>query len=673
MTAAALLAKINHDPLHAQLSGAIRLLAVDAVEAANSGHPGMPLGMADVATVLFRDFLKFDASNPEWPDRDRFILSAGHGSMLLYALLHLTGYAEVTLEDIKKFRQLGSFCAGHPEHHPSAGIETTTGPLGQGLANGVGMTLAEAHLAARFGADLVNHYTYVIASDGDLMEGISHEACSLAGHLGLHKLVVLYDDNGISIDGPTSLSFTDNTAQRFEAYGWAVQKIDGHDPQAIHAAIAKAQQSDKPSLICCNTTIGLGSPSKAGSAASHGSPLGGDDIKGLREYYTWPHAPFDVPADILAAWRMIGAQGASGVQAWQQRYEQAAKRGEFDAALSGEIPAGALTALQQYKKDSIANKPAIATRAASGQVIDALLAHLPALIGGSADLSGSNNTKSKIAKVINKTDYAGNYIHYGVREHAMCAAMNGMALHGGIIPYGGTFLVFVDYCRHSIRLAALMQQRVIFVMTHDSIGVGEDGPTHQPIEHLASLRCIPGLRVFRPCDPVEVAEAWELALQHPGPSVLVLTRQNLPTLRTDTDNQSVKGAYVLRDATDAKVCLMATGSEVSLAMATADKLAAQNIATRVVSAPCLEIFAQQTLEFQDRILGDNKIVRVAIEAAHPQSWYKWAYRWGSQNGLICGIDTFGASGPYQDLYKHFDLTAEAISEKIKASRLTWFN
>lgn len=656
-------AKIQADPLHAQLAAAVRLLAADAVEAAQSGHPGMPLGMADVATVLFREFLKFDASHPDWADRDRFILSAGHGSMLLYALLYLTGYEEVTLEDIKKFRQLGSFCAGHPEHHISAGIETTTGPLGQGLGNAVGMAIAEAHLAARFGNDLVNHYTYVIASDGDLMEGISHESCALAGHLGLNKLIVLYDDNGISIDGPTSLSYTENAAQRFEAYGWAIQQIDGHDPAAIRGAIAAAQNSNKPSLICCKTTIGLGSPNKAGSASSHGAPLGAEDIQGVRDFYQWPHAPFEIPVDVLAAWRAIGIRGASLRKAWQGRHDFAAQRAEFDNALNGNIPAEALAVLAQYKNDIIANKPSQATRVSSGQVIDALMPHIPELIGGSADLSGSNNTKSKSATILSKTNYAGRYIHYGVREHGMCSAMNGMALHGGVIPFGGTFLVFADYCRPAIRLAALMKQRVIFVMTHDSIGVGEDGPTHQPIEQLSSLRCIPGLQVFRPCDPVEVAEAWELALQHhDGPSVLVLTRQNLPTVRTELENKSAQGAYILRDAPDAQICLIATGSEVSLALETADKLAAHDILARVVSMPCMELFARQPTQTQAQILGGKEMMRVAIEAAHPQSWHRWV----GEYGLICGIDSFGASGKYQDLYRHFGLTADAISAKISA-------
>ncbi|HXJ00587.1 MAG TPA: transketolase [Micropepsaceae bacterium] len=649
------------------LANAIRALSMDAVEAAKSGHPGMPMGMAEAATVLFTRFLKFDAANPAWPDRDRFVLSAGHGSMLLYALLYLTGYPGITMEDIKRFRQLGSPCAGHPEHGHIPGIETTTGPLGQGLANAVGMALAERILNARFGDGLVDHKTYVIASDGDLMEGISHEACSLAGHLKLNRLIVLYDDNGISIDGSTSLSDSTDTLLRFEAMGWAASRVDGMDPNAVAAALEVAQVSDRPVLIACKTVIGYGAPKRAGTSKAHGEALGAEEITGARVALGWPYPPFEIPADLLAIWRQAGARGVSARKAWEARRAESAPglREMFEAALSGDIPVGLAPAIAVLKAKFTSEKTAVATRKSSEMTLEVVNALVPTTIGGSADLTGSNLTKTKNDPEISPGNYNGRYIHYGIREHGMAAAMNGMALHGGIIPYSGTFLVFSDYCRPAIRLAALMEQRVIHVMTHDSIGLGEDGPTHQPIEHLAALRAIPNLLVMRPADAVETAECWELALQAKAhPTVLALSRQNLPTLRTEhtDENRSARGAYVIKDSEGpAQVTFLATGSEVEIAVAARDILKGQNIAARVVSMPCWEFFEQQDAAYRAQVL-DSATVKVAIEAASPFGWDRYI----GPGGAFIGLNHFGASAPAKDLYKAFGITAEAAANAALA-------
>jgi transketolase len=652
--------------LHDRMANAIRFLAADAVEAAKSGHPGMPMGMADAATVLFTRFLKFDAADPRWPDRDRFVLSAGHGSMLLYALLHLTGYADFPIEELKNFRQLGARTAGHPEYGHGAGIETTTGPLGQGLANAVGMALAERHLAARFGAGLVDHYTYVIAGDGCLMEGISHEAASLAGHLGLARLIVLFDDNHISIDGPTDLAVSDDVLERFDAYGWDTSAADGHDHEAVAEAIARARTTDKPSLIALRTTIGFGAPKKAGTAATHGAPLGAEEIKGAREKLGWTAAPFDVPDDVLDAWRAAGARGAAERQSWARRLAAAADCAAFNSALAGDLPATFDAALAAYANRISVEKPAWATRKASQEALEALTPVVPEMVGGSADLTGSNNTRSKVQGILDRDHYGGRYIHYGVREHAMAATMNGMALHGGIIPYGGTFLVFTDYCRPSIRLSALMGIRVIYVMTHDSIGLGEDGPTHQPVEHLMSLRAMPNLVVFRPADAVETAECWALALaRKDGPSVLALTRQNVPAVRdrTWTANRSAEGAYVLAEAEGRarQVTLLATGSEVSVAMEARALLARDGIAAAVVSMPSFELFDARPATERDAVLGADT-VRVAIEAGSGFGWERYLGLWG---GFV-GMTGFGASAPAEGLYRHFGITAEAAAQKARA-------
>jgi transketolase len=646
-----------------QLSNAIRALAMDAVEKANSGHPGMPMGMADVATILYQKFLKFDPRTPNWPDRDRFILSAGHGSMLLYALSYLTGYERMTIDEIKKFRQLHSLTPGHPEVMPEIGAEMTTGPLGQGISTAVGFALAERILNARFGGDLVNHHTYVIASDGDMMEGISHEACSLAGHLKLGKLIVLYDDNGISIDGPTDLSFTEDVCKRFDAYGWTTSKIDGHDFAAIEAALSNAQNSDKPVLIACKTRIGFGAPTKENSSNSHGSPLGTDEIKGAREKLVWPSEPFEIPADIMHEWRSIGSRAQLESHAWNKRFAASSAKAEFEAALTPDVSAAIDAAIGEAKKYFATEKPKLATRAASGKVLEYLVPKLPQLIGGSADLTPSNNTKVKGPEIVSPANgYKGQYIHYGVREHGMSAIMNGMTLHGGIIPYGGTFLSFTDYCRPAIRLAALMKQRTIFVMTHDSIGLGEDGPTHQPVEHVPALRCIPNLQVFRPCDGVETAECWQLALNNTtAPSVLVLSRQNLPTVRTDVEeNKSARGAYVLSPASGAaQVTIFSTGSEVEIALEAQKQLAAKNIAAEVVSVPSMELFEKQPHAYKQSIIG-GKTIKIAIEAAIRQSW---DHLIGS-DGIFIGMKSFGESAPAPVLYKHFGITAEAVVEAV---------
>ncbi len=648
---------------HVSMANAIRALAMDAVEQAKSGHPGMPMGMADVATVLFTRFLKFDPTSPTWPDRDRFVLSAGHGSMLLYALLYLTGYEAMTIEQIKRFRQLGSITAGHPEYGHVPGAETTTGPLGQGLANAVGMAIAEKHLAAEFGDSVVNHKTYVIASDGDLMEGISQEAIALAGHLKLNKLIVLFDDNGISIDGALSLADSVDQIKRFEAAGWSASRVDGHDPAAISSALEKAQKSDKPVLIACKTTIGFGAPTKAGKASSHGSPLGADEVKGARERLGWTPAPFEVPADILSAWRAAGTRSKAAHTDWSKRLTalDGSKRSEFERRMRGDISQQAIAGAVRVVKESLAATPKeIATRTACEFALESLIPALPEMIGGSADLTGSNNTRTKSMKAITAEDFSGRFIHYGVREHGMAAAMNGMALHGGIIPYSGTFLVFSDYCRPAIRLAALMGKRVIHVMTHDSIGLGEDGPTHQPVEHLAALRAIPNLLVFRPCDAVETVECWQLALEaNDRPSVLALTRQNLPQLRNrlDADNICARGAYEIAGPDgNADVSIFATGSEVAIAVDGAKLLAERGVAARVVSVPCFELFAEQKEDYRRAIIGNAK-VKIGVEAAVRQGWDAII----GSDGIFVGMTSFGASAPYKELYKKFGITAEAIA------------
>ncbi|MFW5678671.1 MAG: transketolase [Pseudomonadota bacterium] len=647
------------------MANALRALAMDAVQAANSGHPGMPMGMADVATVLFSRFLKFDASAPDWADRDRFVLSAGHGSMLLYGLLHLTGYADMTLDELKRFRQLGSRTAGHPEYGHAAGIETTTGPLGQGLANAVGMALAERLLNARYGDDVVDHFTYVIAGDGCLMEGISHEAISLAGHLRLAKLIVLFDDNGISIDGKVALSCSDDQAQRFRASGWDVQTVDGHDPEAVAAAIAAARSSDRPSLIACRTVIGFGAPTKAGTAATHGAPLGAEEIEGAREKLGWPHAPFVVPDDVRAAWTEAGRRGRAAREAWETRLATlpAATRAEWTRTQAGTLPEGFEAAVQRLKAALAANPPTIATRKASQDVLEVLTEVMPELIGGSADLTGSNNTKTKATAPITADDFAGRYVYYGIREHGMVAAMNGIALHKGLVPYGGTFLVFADYCRPAIRLAALMGQRVVFVLTHDSIGLGEDGPTHQPVEHLASLRAIPNLLVMRPGDAMETAECWAAALAETNrPTVLALSRQNLAPFRTEAteDNLAAKGGYLVAGGPARDATLLATGSEVTLALEARRLLAADGIEAAVVSLPCFELFDQQDETYRLEVLGTAP--RFAIEAASPFGWTRYLAR----EADMVGMTGFGASGPAKALYEHFGITGAALAERVRA-------
>jgi transketolase len=642
---------------HADMANAIRALAMDAVEAAKSGHPGMPMGMADVATVLFTQFLKFDAGDPAWPDRDRFVLSAGHGSMLLYALLHLTGFPGMSLAELRNFRQLAAKTAGHPEYGHAPGIETTTGPLGQGLANAVGMALAERLLNQRFGDALVDHRTYVIVGDGCLMEGISQEAISLAGHLKLGKLIALFDDNSISIDGPTTLAQSDQQLRRFEASGWAVKAIDGHDPAAISAALAATQTSDRPQLIACKTSIGFGAPSKQGKASAHGEPLGADEIKGARQNLGWPYGAFELPEAVLAAWRSVGRRGGAARQAWEERARGAARHPDQDALIGSQALATAIAAI---KGEFLTTPPKIATRVASQKVLEQLVPAVPALIGGSADLTTSNGTRTKHHTPVTPQDFSGNYIHYGVREHAMAAAMNGMALHGGIVPYGGTFLVFTDYCRPAIRLSALMGVRVIYVMTHDSIGLGEDGPTHQPVEHLAALRAIPNLNVFRPADAVEVAECWELALAAAKtPSILALTRQAVPPLRSDgaAENRSAKGAYVLAEAQAGgrDVTLLATGSEVGVAIEAREALAKDGIRAAVVSMPCWELFAGQSVAYRAQVLGSAP--RLAVEAAVAQGWERWL----GEAGSFIGMSGFGASAPAAKLFEHFGITATHVA------------
>ena len=653
------------DPHLRRMANALRALAMDAVEQAKSGHPGMPMGMADIATVLFGRFLKFDPTAPDWPDRDRFVLSNGHGSMLLYGLLHLTGYADMTLDELKRFRQLGSRTAGHPERGLATGIETTTGPLGQGLANSVGMALAERLLAAEFGDDVVNHRTYVFCGDGCLMEGISHEAISLAGHLRLNKLIVLWDNNAITIDGATSLAVSDDQIARFEAHGWATKSVDGHDHEEIAEGLKWAQAQDRPSLIACRTVIAFGAPTKAGTAGAHGAPLGPEEIKGARARLGWEYPAFVVPDDIRAWWQEVGARGAAVRREWETRLGRldSAKRDEFLRRQSGALPTQMQAALAKTCEEFRAKNAKLATRQASGAVLDALVPMVPELIGGSADLTPSNNTKATGQEDVKPGQFAGRYIRYGVRELGMTAAMNGIAAHGGLIPYGGTFLTFTDYARPAIRLSALMELGVIYVMTHDSIGLGEDGPTHQPVEHLAALRAIPHLNVFRPADAIETAECWQLALENRRtPSILALTRQALPLLRTapDPDNKSARGAYVLIEPAGTRhVTLLATGSEVSIAVAAQESLAAEGIRAAVVSMPCWELFERQGEAYHTAVLGSAP--RVGVEAGVRMGWNRWLGR----NASFVGMSEFGASAPVEALYPHFGITAQRVADMAR--------
>jgi transketolase len=651
---------------HSRMANAIRGLAMDAVEKAKSGHPGLPMGAADIATVLFTQFLKYDAADAKWPDRDRFVLSAGHGSMLLYALLYLTGNPDMTLDQLKHFRQLGSLTPGHPENFHTKGIETTTGPLGQGIATSVGMAVAEKMLAAEFGKKIVDHHTYVLVSDGDLMEGVSQEAIALAGHWKLNKLIVLYDDNGISIDGPTSISDSVDQVKRFKSAGWQAELIDGQDQAAISAAITRAKTSNKPSLIACKTTIGYGAPHKAGTAKAHGEALGPEELKGAKENLGISLEPFSVPDDVLKSWREAGARGAAARQEWDARYAELGprKRAEFERRLRHERPPALAKAFKDYKKALLETPLNVATRKSSEAVIDVIAEAMPfEFLAGSADLTGSNNNKAKSAEDFSAKTPKGRFVHYGIREHGMCAALNGIYLHGGFAPNGATFLVFTDYARPAMRLAALMGTGVVYVMTHDSIGLGEDGPTHQPVEHLAALRAIPNMRVFRPCDSIEVAECWEIALnRNDGPTVLALTRQTLPQLRTSApaDNPCTHGAYELVAAQgDAKVSLFASGSEVEIAVAAQKQLAERGIASRVVSVPSLELLLAQPADRKQAIIGKAP-VKVAIEAA---------VRWGwdaviGTDGEFIGMHSFGASAPAKDLYKHFGITAEATVNAV---------
>ena len=638
-----------------ELANCIRFLSIDAVQKANSGHPGMPMGMADVATVLFKDFLNFNPKNPSWINRDRFVLSAGHGSMLLYSLLFLTGYKSISLNDIKNFRQLDSICAGHPEYHPDTGIETTTGPLGQGISNAVGFAISEEILKKRYGEKKINHKTYVLAGDGCLMEGISHEALSLAGHLKLNNLILLFDNNSISIDGPTNLAVSDDHEKRFKSYGWNFIKINGHNHKEIFKALKNAQKSKKPIAISCKTTIGYGSPNKSGKASSHGSPLGDDEIKLVRKKLGWKHEAFQIPKDLLIEWKKIGEDAANQAKEHENKFKNVFKKNETLGSLNSSI--------EKLKNDYLKNPKSLATRKSSEMFLD-IVSKLPNLIGGSADLAGSNNTKTKNHKIIKPGNFAGNYIHYGVREHAMCGIMNGIALHSNLIPYGGTFLIFSDYCKPSIRLAAMMKQRVIYVFTHDSIGLGEDGPTHQPIEQLTSLRSIPNLNVFRPADLIETFECWQLAIENKRtPSVIALTRQGVKPLRIENNskNESSLGAYeILRTGEKIKLTIISSGSETSLACDISHKLATDSIYSKVISMPCQELFDQQSKDYKNRILNESELI-VSIEASETDYWKKFT----GTNGLSFGINNFGKSAPYKEIYNHFELNSESIIKKIK--------
>ncbi|WP_299343585.1 transketolase [uncultured Maritalea sp.] len=647
------------------MANAIRALTMDAVQKANIGHPGMPMGAADIATVLFTKIMKFDPKAPNWPDRDRFILSAGHGSMLLYSALHLLGYEDMTMEDIKDFRQLGAKTAGHPEYGHASGIETTTGPLGQGIANAVGMAMAEAKLAADYGADLVDHYTYAIAGDGCLMEGISQEAIALAGHLKLNKLIVIWDDNDITIDGAVSLSDSTDQHARFRASGWNTLSVDGHDQDAIEKVLLEAQKSDKPTLIAAKTVIGFGAPTKAGTSAAHGAPLGEEEIAGARKALGWDHPPFVLPNDVVDAWRLAGLRSTKHRTAWEERLaaKDADFKAEFDRRENGSLPTSFKKAVTAFKREIADEKPKWATRVASQKALNVINGVLPEMFGGSADLTGSNNTKSGDQKAFTADDRSGSYVYYGIREHGMAAAMNGIALHGGLAPYGGTFMVFTDYCRPSIRLSALMGIRSIYVMTHDSIGLGEDGPTHQPVEHLAALRAIPNLNVFRPADAMETVECWELSLKaKKTPSILALTRQGVPAFREATEeNRCAKGAYTVSGDNDAEIVLFASGSEVSVAMDAAKELEKDKHSVRVVSVPCMELFDAQSADYRKEVIGNAKAY-VAVEAGIEMGWQKYL----GVNGKFVGMSTFGASAPGNQLFEHFGITAKVVVEAAKS-------
>lgn len=651
---------VNVSLNYKDMANAIRFLALDAVKAANSGHTGMPMGMADIATVLYSKFLKFNPKDPTWPNRDRLIISNGHGSMLPYSLAYLTGYEKMTIEQIKNFRQIGYHTPGHPEVDFDAGIETTTGPLGQGISNSVGFALAERILNARFGDELMDHFTYVFAGDGCLMEGVSHEACSLAGHLKLSKLIVFYDDNHVTIDGTTELSFTEDVKKRFEAYGWDIQSVDGHDHAAIEKAIEIAQKSDKPSFIACKTKIGFGTPTMESQPGAHGAITGDDEIAGTRKNLGWDHEPFVVPDGILDQWRAVGEHNKQAHHDWKNKLTSHTQKDEFLAAFAGDVEAKIAPVIQSIKDKIAADKPSDATRKSSGRCLEELIPAVPEMVGGSADLTGSNNTKTKSSTVVDKDNYAGNYINYGVREHGMAAAMNGMALHGGIIPYAGTFLQFADYSRPAIRLAALMKQRVIHVMTHDSIGLGEDGPTHQPVEHYAALRAIPNLYFFRPCDGIETAESWQIALgKQNSPSVLALTRQNVPTVcDARKENMVAKGAYILKDVSEPDVTIFASGSEVHLALEAAEKIDAK---VRVVSVPCFELFAEQDGAYIQSLVCNDSI-KIGVEAGVR---FGWDAIIGAHSSFI-GMNSFGESAPAEVLFEHFGITTQAIVDAVNA-------